>query len=118
MGINESEFAVHLTSPKGKPFVLLPGDEIPSWAAKQITNPYVLGVDPDAEDDDSDDDEDSDLPPESGPGSGIKAWRQAAEDRGIEVTDLDKPALIAACKAHDAEDDDSDDDEDSENTDE
>jgi hypothetical protein len=95
MAKNESEFAVHLTDPKGKPFVLLPGKEIPSWAAKQITNPYVLGIDPDAEDDADDDDELDGPPPLEGKGSGVTAWRKYAADQNVDVEGLDRDQIVA-----------------------
>jgi hypothetical protein len=116
MATNQSEYALHLTSPRGKKVVVLPKDEIPAWALKDITNPYVLGIDPDAVVDEDDDGDDSDgPPPESGPGSGIKAWRAYAEEIDVDTTGLDKPAIIEACKAKAAESDDDDSDDDPEN---
>jgi hypothetical protein len=92
MAKNESEFAVHLTDPKGKPFVLLPGKEIPAWAAKQITNPYVLGTDGE----DADDDDDLEGPPPlEGKGSGVTAWRKYAADQNVDVEGLDRDEIVA-----------------------
>lgn len=42
MAKNESEYAVHLQK-DGVTETFLPGDEIPAWAAKKITNPLVSG---------------------------------------------------------------------------
>jgi hypothetical protein len=42
MAKNESEYAVHLQR-DGVTETFLPGDEIPAWAAKKITNPLVSG---------------------------------------------------------------------------
>jgi hypothetical protein len=96
MSVNESDFAVHLTTPKGKPFVLMPGDEIPEWAAKQITNPYVLGVDPD--DEDVEDDSDG-PPPRSGAGAGVRAWRKYAAAHDVDSDGLDVEGIIAALES-------------------
>lgn len=93
MATNNSEFAVHLTDPKGKPFVLLPGGEIPSWA--KITNPYVLGADPDAVDDDEDDQDSDGPPPRSGKGSGVTAWRKYAAKHDVDTDGLDVDEIIA-----------------------
>lgn len=42
MAKNESEYAVHLQK-DGVTETFLPGDDIPAWAAKKITNPLVTG---------------------------------------------------------------------------
>lgn len=42
MAKNESEYAVHLQK-DGVTETFLPGDDIPAWAAKKITNPLVSG---------------------------------------------------------------------------
>lgn len=100
MATNESEFAVHLTSPSGKPFVLLPGAEIPSWA--EITNPYVLGIDPDADDDSGDDSGDDGTggpPPKSGKGGGVRAWRAYAAANGVDGEGAEVDEIIAALEA-------------------
>ena len=81
-----------------------PGDDVPAWAAKQITNPAAWetvpkGVKLDESDpwfgitapapaaDDSADDGDAELsePPLGGPGSGRAEWAAYAEGLGIEV---------------------------------
>jgi hypothetical protein len=94
MGINHSEFAVHLTDPKGKAFVLLPGDEIPGWAEKLITNPYVLGID--AEDDG--DDDRVGPPPLEGKGSGVTAWRKYAAECDVDVDGLDRDEIVSVLR--------------------
>jgi hypothetical protein len=43
MAKNESEFAVHLQK-DGVTESFLPGDDIPAWASKKITNPLVSGA--------------------------------------------------------------------------
>lgn len=39
---NESEYAVHLQK-DGVTETFMPGDDIPAWASKRITNPLVSG---------------------------------------------------------------------------
>jgi hypothetical protein len=61
-----------------------PGDDVPGWAAKQITNPDVWesapkGADAGAAGDGAESDE----PPLGGAGSGVAAWRAYAEGLGI-----------------------------------
>lgn len=95
MATNQSDFAVYVTDKKGKQHCLLPGDEIPAWAGKQITNPYVLGVDPDAEDDEPGTDG---PPPQSGRGSGADKWAAYAEAHGVDADGKDRDEIIAACQ--------------------
>lgn len=80
-----------------------PGDDVPAWAAKQITSPVAWETPPKGhklDEDDAfrfdpaapaaeveEDDEDSGEPPLGGPGSGRAEWAAYAEGLGIEVPD-------------------------------
>lgn len=89
------QFAVHLVK-DGVTQSFMPGDEVPEWAAKLITNPNVLAVD-DAEDEPSGS---SDAPPPRyGKGSAQKVWAAYAAAHGLEV-DVDTPRdeIIGACE--------------------
>jgi hypothetical protein len=97
MATNQSEFALHLEN-KGKKVVVLPGDDLPEWA--KITNPYVLGLDPDAEHDD--DGAGSGPPPRAGKGSGEDKWRAYAEEQGVDVSEAEgRDDVIAALEEAD-----------------
>lgn len=71
-----------------------PGDEVPEWAARKITNPKVweAGEAPFSVDEGSDatgGGGDDDLPPpQSGKGSGEDKWRAYADRKGVDVSDL------------------------------
>lgn len=58
-----------------------PGDEVPGWAAEQITNPNVWegGEAPDGDG----------PPPKAGKGSGEDKWRAYAERQGVDVSEAD-----------------------------
>lgn len=89
MAVNKSNFALHLADKRPgheQLLVILPGDEIPAWALKDITNPYVLGdqaVEADAAPGDP-----GGPPPKAGKGSGEDKWRAYAEEHEVDVTDL------------------------------
>lgn len=66
-----------------------PGDDVPPWAKRLITNPNVWdGGLPDS-DPDSVEDEPSGPPPRAGKGSGETAWRAYAESQGVDVSDAE-----------------------------
>lgn len=58
-----------------------PDDDVPAWAAKQITNPSAWegGSAPDSGG------SDDGPPPRAGKGSGREAWEKYATDNGVEV---------------------------------
>lgn len=82
---------VALFDDKGILYQFGPGDDIPSWARKKITNPNVW----DGELDDDEGGSDG-PPPKSGKGGGIRAWRKYAEDNGVDVDGLDSPEEVIA----------------------
>lgn len=121
---------VHVFDENHETHVFGPGDKVPGWAKKQITNPKAWAaaesdddLDEDlesddeteeledddseheeSEDDDSeeDDDESSSLPPQRGKGSGVARWRRYAEANEFEVDeDAGRDEIIAALKAND-----------------
>jgi hypothetical protein len=69
-----------------------PDDDVPAWAAEQITNPDAWETapkgakldEPDAPAADGDDGADEE-PPLGGPGSGTAEWKAYAESKGIDV---------------------------------
>jgi hypothetical protein len=73
-----------------------PGDKVPDWARKVITNPKVWEGD-----DEPGDEPEGDLfepePPRSGKGSGLDAWRSYADRIGVELEDgMTRDDVIAA----------------------
>lgn len=91
MAVNKSEFALHLADKRPgheQILVILPGDEIPAWALKDITNPYVLGDQVVESGGDSPGGDPAGPPPKAGKGSGEDKWRAYAEEHKIDVTDL------------------------------
>ena len=100
--------SVRVISPEGAHVVLSPGDEVPDWAAEQITNP-------DAVDDDAPAPEASDTEPADGPVSPanyesltvvelrarIKARNEGRDDASRVPGDGNKADLIAALEADD-----------------
>lgn len=96
---------VHVRDLAGRTAVFGPGDDVPAWARKQITNPKAWGV---VEPADSSQAEVSapagvgviEAPPRSGRGSGVEAWRAFAERKGVDVDqDATREDVIAACEA-------------------
>ncbi|WP_329151223.1 hypothetical protein OIU91_28385 [Streptomyces sp. NBC_01456] len=95
---------VHVRDLQGRTVVLEPGDDVPAWAVRQITNPkaWVEVVDtvdvaqaptpPGAGG--------VEAPPRSGKGSGVEAWRSFADRKGVDVDqDATREDVIAACEA-------------------
>lgn len=106
-----------VTHPKtGEPVVLLAGDEIPEWALEPqgekgdkpaiVGDHLIAGLQPaDAPSDPADPPADVDeVPPASGKGSGIEAWQQYAQHKGIAYPeDATRDEIIAAVEAHRAD---------------
>lgn len=87
------QYAVHLHK-DGELHSFLPGDDVPDWAAKLITNPLAWGdAEPTVPDPDHEPDrepatgpvERDGVPAKSGVGSSRQAWADYAESKGIEV---------------------------------
>ncbi|WP_125512874.1 hypothetical protein [Streptomyces sp. WAC 01529] len=96
---------VHVRDLAGRTVVFGPGDDVPTWARKQIANPKAWGA---AEPADSSHAElpspagagDVEAPPRSGKGSGVEAWRAFAERKGVDVDQgASAKDVIAACEA-------------------
>ena len=85
---------VALFDAKGKLAEFGPGDDIPEWARKKITNPAVWD-----EDYEPDSDDDEGPPPKSGKGSGIRAWRVYAMAHGVDPEGLDEAEIVAELQA-------------------
>ncbi|MFJ9468332.1 hypothetical protein [Streptomyces caniferus] len=95
--------AVHVRDLQGRTVVFGPGGDVPAWAAKQITNPKAWG---DAADTvgvppvPTPPGVGVEVPPRSGKGSGVEAWRAFAERKGVDVDqDATREDVIAACEA-------------------
>lgn len=75
-----------------------PGDDVPEWAQRRITNPRVWegGEAPFPAGGEDDDDAGDGPPPKSGKGSGVRAWRKYAADNGVDVEGLSEPETIWA----------------------
>ena len=85
----------HAIDENGRPVHFAPGDPVPTWAAKQLTNPKLYGGEP-AE---SQEPSGNQAPPRSGRGSNIDAWRRFAEQNGVEYdTHASREEIIAACE--------------------
>jgi hypothetical protein len=76
-----------------------PGDTLPAWAEKAITNPAVW-----ADSASTGDDTDEPVrPPESGKGSGLEAWEAYADALGVEYEyGANRDEIIAAVAEHEA----------------
>lgn len=78
----------------GSPVSLLKGSEVPDWAKDQVGDHLLEGgaeetADPDA------------LPPTSGKGSGVQAWQEYADHKGIAYPEgATRDEIIAAVEAH------------------
>lgn len=83
---------VHVFDDAGERHVFGPGDDVPAWAAKKITNPHVWAGG-DGQTDTADSDADTSgggevaVPPMTGTGSGKEAWARYAAARGVSVPD-------------------------------
>ena len=84
---------IHVRDEDGVDHVFTPGETVPSWAAKQITNPKAWGGEPA---DDGDADGTAGVtdppppppvipPPMGGPGSGVAEWLAYAGSLNVEV---------------------------------
>lgn len=94
-------YAVHLLE-NGVVHSFLPGDDVPEWAVKRITNPNVWApVEAPAQDPEPvfvpAEDDPSGAPPKSGSGASRQAWADYAESKGVEVdADWKREDIIAA----------------------
>lgn len=102
---NMSDRNVAFHSPDGKLHHVMPGDVFPEWAADKVSNPNVLGdqLAGESRSDESDSGEDSPrtagVPPQSGRGSGIDAWRDYALDHDVDVQeDWTRERIIEECQ--------------------
>lgn len=87
----------HAIDEQGRARHFQPGDSVPDWAAKQLTNPKLFAAD------------DSQAEPErvpveapsrSGPGSGKDAWTAFAEASGVGLdAGMTRDDIMAACEA-------------------
>lgn len=104
---------VHVRDDEGLDHAFGPSDVVPAWAQEKITNPDVWaseGVEPAAatavptEKDQKPSTEGSGtpgpVPPKSGKGSGVAAWKTYATDKGFEFDDdVTREEIIAALEA-------------------
>lgn len=99
-------YSVHLLK-DGVLHSFLPGDDVPDWAAKQITNPHAWET---VEDDVPAaqpepvfvpvEDDPTGAPPKSGSGASRQAWADHAESKGVEVNpDWKREDIIAAVES-------------------
>lgn len=91
---------VHVADEHGSMHVFGPGDEVPGWVEKAITNPDVwegaeqasAPADPVVTQDGP--------PPKGGAGSGAPAWREYAARNNVEVAeDASREDVVAALDA-------------------
>jgi hypothetical protein len=85
---------VALFDDKGNLAQFGPGDDIPEWARKKITNPNVWDGDVDTAE--TDGDAAASPPPKAGKGSGEDKWRAYAAAKGVDVTAIDDRNEIIA----------------------
>lgn len=86
-------YTVYLSDAEGVPHHFGPGDEVPDWARKAITNPDAW----DGAAEDKSDGESDGPPPQGGPGSGLKAWAAYAKKHDVEVkADSSRDDIIEA----------------------
>jgi hypothetical protein len=100
-------YAVHLRKDDGEVVAFLPGDDVPSWAAKQITNPLAWGTEPEQAEvgsggrvGDASPERDADgPPPQGGTGATRQRWADYATAHGVDVQDdWKREDIIAACE--------------------
>lgn len=102
------QYSVALTGPDGVVHTFAPGtDEYPDWAAKKM-GPHCFEGGEDLFNEDGkrqavihhdavvDEHTGDGPPPQSGAGSGVKAWRSYAEAQEYDVEGLDRDEIIAA----------------------
>lgn len=86
----------HALDEQGRAVWFDPGDTVPGWARKQLTNPKLWADDEPAPAAPAE----VPVPPASGPGSRKDAWATFAEDRGVEVAEgASRDDIMAACQA-------------------
>lgn len=100
---------VHVRDLAGRAVAFGPGDGVPTWARKQISNPKAWGegepaepapTSPPTSAGDGEGEGSLEAPPRSGKGSGVEAWRAFAERKGVDVDqDASREDVIAACEA-------------------
>lgn len=77
---------VHVLNGVGERHVFGPGDPVPAWAEKKITNPDVWDDGDNAQDDARVDETNAvEVPPLTGTGSGRERWAQYAAAHGVQV---------------------------------
>lgn len=97
------EFAVHLRK-DDELVTFLPGDDVPEWAAKQITNPLAWGDEPERAEvavgsGGAGRQESDGPPPQGGSGASRQNWADYAAANGVEVeSDWKREDIIAACE--------------------
>lgn len=96
---------VALVDDEGNSHYFGPGDSVPKWARKRITNPDVWADSP-SDDNDADDAPTEtvwvetpeqlvmEIPPKAGPGSSAKAWAAYALTKGFESAEDAKASEI------------------------
>lgn len=84
---------VHTVSPAGEVVVLKPDDELPEWAVSAVRNPKAWegGAAPELPEA-----QPAGVPPKTGAGSGVDAWKAYAASKGVDVAALDKREDIVA----------------------
>ncbi|MFI1607848.1 hypothetical protein ACH4YN_38040 [Streptomyces griseofuscus] len=97
---------VHVRDVGGRTVAYGPGEDVPAWARKQITNPKAWGDVESAEPSQVEAPSpagtggDLEAPPRAGKGSGVEAWRDFASRKGVDVDqDASREQIIAACEA-------------------
>lgn len=91
-------YAVHLHH-DGVLHSFLPGDELPSWAAKRIDNPLTREATP-TPTEEHEPEPTGGMPAKTGPGATRQAWEDYATSQGIEVDpDWKREDIIAAVEA-------------------
>lgn len=86
---------VALFDPQGVLAQFAPGDDVPAWARKRLTNPALWDG---GEADDNGGGGQDGPPPQSGRGSGHDKWAAYAEAHGVDTDGLDRDEIIAACQ--------------------
>jgi hypothetical protein len=97
---------VHVRDLGGRTVAYGPGDDVPAWARKQISNPKAWGDVESAEPSQAETPppagtgDELAAPPRAGKGSGVDAWRTFAERKGVDVDqDASREQIIAACES-------------------
>lgn len=94
---------VHVRDSDGVVSVFGPGDTIPAWASKQITNPKAWDTAPEVVEDLSGSGAgavDVPVPARGGKGSGLPKWQAYAKFKGYEFDDdATREDIIAALEA-------------------